>query len=184
MYSKVLENEALEKAGEQPTSARWVGENKGDKREPQYRLRHAAMPPLEAKKALFSLPVSGRAWSGDVRKLIFTDAKQAYLHAPVGGEGKDVQPPEEDAAKGMCGTLNVSLCGTRNAARDWEEKYVKVLSDLGFVVGSCRRAWFGMRSVNCGRRFMEMTSPLSATARARPGSNRRWVRDLALRDWK
>ena len=46
-----------------------------------------------------------------------------------------MQPPDEDAAEGMCGKLNVSLYGTRDAARNWGEKYVKALSELGFVVG-------------------------------------------------
>ena len=92
------------------------------------------MPPLEAKKVLFSIAVSGRARSGEVRKLSFADVKKAYLHAPVRGD-KYVQLPAEDAAEGMCGKLNVSLYGTRDAARNWEEKYVEVMSELGFVVG-------------------------------------------------
>ena len=45
----------------------------------------AATPPLEAKEVPFSLAVSGRARSVDVRKLSFVDVKKAYLHAPVRG---------------------------------------------------------------------------------------------------
>ena len=54
-----------------------------------------------------------------------------------------MQLPEEDAAEGMCGRLNASTYGTRDAARNWEEKYVNVLSELGFVVGksSPRSFW-------------------------------------------
>ena len=51
------------------------------------------------------------------------------------GGGKYVRLPEEDSEEGICGKLNVSLFGTRDAARNWEEKYVEVLSGLGFVVG-------------------------------------------------
>ena len=51
-----------------------------------------------------------------------------------------MQLPEEDAAEGMCGKLNVSLYGTRDAARNWEEKYVEVLSELGFAVGNEKRS--------------------------------------------
>ena len=130
-YAKVPENEALEKTGKKPISVRWVDVNKGDDRNPEYRSRlvvrevkrsqlddvFAAMPPLEAKHMLFSLAVSGRAGPGDARKLSFVDVTKAYLHAPVRG-GKHVQPPEEDAAGGMCEKLNGSLYGTRDAARN------------------------------------------------------------------
>ena len=42
----------------------------------------AGMPSLAAKKVLSSLDLSGRAKSGDVRKLSFADVKKAYVAAP------------------------------------------------------------------------------------------------------
>ena len=46
----------------------------------------------------------------------------------------------------MCGELNASRYGRRGAARDWEAKYVEVLSRLGFVVGaSPPRPFWGER---------------------------------------
>ena len=62
----------------------------------------AAMPPLEVKRALFPLAVSGRTRSGDVRKLSSMDVRKAYLHAPARG-GTYAQLPEEDAAEGTRG---------------------------------------------------------------------------------
>ena len=64
----------------------------------------------------------------------FVDAKRAYFHAPVRGE-KYVELPAEDATEGMCGKLQVSLYGTRDAARNWEERYVGAMQELGFVAG-------------------------------------------------
>ena len=60
-------------------------------------------------------------------------AKKGYLRARATGD-KNVQLPETDAEEGMCGRLDVSLYGTRDAARNWGEKYVEVLQELSFFV--------------------------------------------------
>ena len=60
--------------------------------------------------------------------------KQAHLRAPASGY-KCAQVAGEDAAEGMRGKLNASLCGARDAARSWREKDVEVLREVGFVVG-------------------------------------------------
>ena len=118
--AEVLANEALETTGKKSISARWVDVNKGDNRNPEYWSRlvvrevkrsqlgdaFAATPPLEAKKAPFPLAVSGRAKLGDVRKLSFVGAAKAHQHAPVRGD-KYVHLPEEDAAEGTRGKLNL-----------------------------------------------------------------------------
>ena len=93
----------------------------------------AGTPPQEAEKVLLSLPMSGRAKSGDVRGPHFVGAKKAYLRAPATGD-KYVQLPVTDAADSMCGRLDVSLYGAPDAARNWEEKYVEVLQELSFFV--------------------------------------------------
>ena len=105
--------------------------------------------------------------------------KKAYLHAPVRGD-KYVQLPEEDAAEGMCGKLNVSLYGTRDAARNWEEKYVEVLSELGFVVGKSSPCLFwnekrDLRSVIHGDDIATVGD--EQAWRTCPGSNRHWARN-------
>ena len=45
------------------------------------------------------------------------------------------QLPNEDWEDGMCGRLNVSLYGTRDAASNWENTYSDALISAGFVPG-------------------------------------------------
>ena len=46
-----------------------------------------------------------------------------------------VQLPEEDAEEGMCGKLQKSLYGTRDAAQNWEAEYSEFMGSLGFQSG-------------------------------------------------
>ena len=69
LYQKVPVSECVRATGRQPISARWIGINKGDNENPNYRSRlvareinthkredlFAATPPLEAMKAILSL---------------------------------------------------------------------------------------------------------------------------------
>ena len=69
--------------------------NKGDQGDPEYRSRRVAMeikrkydedifaatPPLEAKKLLFSLAVTGTHKTTKPLKLLFVDVKRAYFYA-------------------------------------------------------------------------------------------------------
>ena len=125
----------MEKTVKKPIPARRAGVNKVGDRNPENWARlvvrevkrsllgdaFAAAPPLEVKKVLFSLAMSCRARFGGARKLSFVDMKRAL--------------PGEDAAEGMCGKLDASLYGARDAARKWGGKYAEVLSELEFVVG-------------------------------------------------
>ena len=43
--------------------------------------------------------------------------------------------PQEDHEEGMCGKLNVSLYGTRDAAQNWEEEYSSALRRAGYKSG-------------------------------------------------
>ena len=72
------------------------------------------MPPLEAKKALFSLAVTKnfRNERGARYKLGFIDISKAYLYAPVKREVY-IQLPEEDYEHRMYGRLVYSLYGMR-----------------------------------------------------------------------
>ena len=81
----------------------------------------AASPPLEAKKALFSMAVTkGIGWGRGQKnmKLEFIDISRAFFHADA-----YVQLPEEDEEEGMCALIKKSLYGTRDALQNWEYEY-------------------------------------------------------------
>ena len=91
--------------------------------------RFDATPPLEAKKCLFSLAMTQFArnraqhFHGTQKLLhVFVDVRKAYFYAPA-KRPVYVHLPEEDAEPGMCGRLNVSMYGTRDAAANWAAKY-------------------------------------------------------------
>ena len=55
--------------------------------------------------------------------LMVNDVKRAYFHAECTRDVY-VQLPEEDVGageEGLCGKLQLSMYGTRDAARNWEE---------------------------------------------------------------
>ena len=72
----------------------------------------AATPPLEAKKMLFSLYASKEKMCLD-----FIDVSRAYFHAKARRK-LYVELPPEDAEEGMCGKLEKSMYGTRDAAQN------------------------------------------------------------------
>ena len=122
--------------------------NKGDSVTPENRSRlvakeikkdkradlFAATPPLEAKKALFSFALTeGIGWKGDRRsgmKVDFIDVRRAYFFAKAKREVY-VDLADEDAEPGMCGRLNKSMYGTRDAAHNWEIEYSDFMSSIG-----------------------------------------------------
>ena len=65
---------------------------------------------------------------------VLIDVKRAFFNAharrPV-----YVQLPPEDNEEGKRGRLLKSLCGTRDAARNWEEEYPSYLESIGFIRG-------------------------------------------------
>ena len=136
-----------------PIPVRWVDTNKGTEAEPNYRSRivakelkatspgdpvdlYAATPPLEAVKMIISHAASGDA----DRVLMIIDIRRAYFNAPTRRTTYVDIPPEdwEPGDDGKCARLNVSLYGTRDAARNWEEELTKFLSAQGASIGkSC-----------------------------------------------
>ena len=122
---------------------KWVDTNKGDKEKPEYRCRlvakeikrdkredlFAATPPLEAKKALFSLWASVPGMCLD-----FGDVVRAYFHARA-RRRVYVDLPEEDFEEGKCGRLVKAMYGTRDAAPNWEMEYTEMLREAGFRQG-------------------------------------------------
>jgi hypothetical protein len=136
-----------------PIPVRWVDTNKGTESEPNYRSRivakelkathpgdpaelYAATPPLEAVKMIISHAASG----GTNRALMVIDIRRAYFNAPTRRPVFVDIPPEdwEVGDEGKCAKLNVSLYGTRDAARNWEEELTKFMLAQGAVIGkSC-----------------------------------------------
>ena len=138
---KVPVTECWNKTGQPPIGTRWVDVNKGDDQNPEYRSRlvaqelnthkrqdlFAATPPLEAKKLLLSLAaIEGirfkKGCKSSGKNLDFIDVRRAYFHANA-RRLVFVNLPPEDYQEGVCGRLNKSLYGTRDAAQNWEHAY-------------------------------------------------------------
>ena len=153
VYRKVFLQECYDRTGKAPIGVRWIDINKGGNVHPDYRSRlvakeintgkredlFAATPPLEAKKALFSMAVTeGIGFKRGHRergmKLDFTDVRRAYFNAKA-RRNVYVELPPEDAAAGMRGHLGASMYGTRDAAQNWEMEYVEFLTSIGFRRG-------------------------------------------------
>ena len=85
----------------------------------------AAIRPLEALKALFSLAVAGQGR----RQIGFIDITKAHLYVKATRDVYIVLRPG-DEQEGMCGKLNYTLYGTRDAAHNWEKEYTATLVDM------------------------------------------------------
>ena len=135
---------AYQQAGKAPISVRWIDINKGDKESPNYRSRlvareintskrndlFAATPSLEALQVVLSLVTSGN--KGEV--VMINDVSRAFFHAPAKRKVY-VQLPIEDSEKGqeyLCGKLNFSMYGTRDAAQNWFDAYSQQFVHIGF----------------------------------------------------
>ena len=153
VYSKVPISDCIRLTGKQPIGSKWIDINKGDAKTPNYQSRlvakeikrgpsdemFAATQPLEATKCLFSLPMSQLAtgsgeFTAETQKLLFVDVRRAYFYAPA-RRPVFVKLPKEDNEPGMCGRLNVSMYGTRDAAANWKECYAQQLIANGFIQG-------------------------------------------------
>ena len=148
LYDKIPIQECWEYTGRKPVGVRWVDVNKGTPEMPNYRSRvvakeiklyeqhefFSATPPLEALKVLLS-----SAARRDRRKVrvMHIDVRRAYFHAPVKRRVYAALPPEDclPGEEHLCGRLRMSMYGTRDAARNWEERYTQVLLDNGFEQG-------------------------------------------------
>ena len=153
VYDKVPIKECYDATGKEPIGVRWLDINKGDESNKDYRSRLVAQeikkdkredlfaptPPLEAKKLLFSLAVTegygyikGNEKNG--MKIDFVDISRAFFHADAIRKVY-VKLAPEDAEEGMCGRLNKSMYGTRDAAQNWGETYMQLMQDIGFTKG-------------------------------------------------
>ena len=157
LYVETDVAECWAKTGKAPISTKWVKVNKGTVEAPEVRCRlvardfkpkgekdrgdlFAAMPPLEAKKALFQQAVNenarNRACGREGIKLMLIDVKKAHLNGVVGeDEYAYIELPGEAGKSGKCGRLKRRLYGMRQAASAWERGYTTKLEALGFEKG-------------------------------------------------
>ena len=84
--------------------------------------------------------------------MMLVDISRSYFHVEARREVY-IQLPEEDHEEGMCGLLQMSMYGTRDAAQHWEIKYTSVLSEMGFTQGRSNPCVFKgpkKQIVDCG----------------------------------
>jgi len=146
VYTKVPLEKCWAETGRAPIDVRWVDINKGDDNSPNYRSRlvakefktdvrpdlYAATPPGESLRLLLSRMASDKGL-----ELMYADVSRAYFYA------KAVRPvfvrlPAEDFEPGdelRCGSLVMSMYGTRDAALNWSSEYSDTLIADGFVQG-------------------------------------------------
>jgi len=74
-------------------------------------------------------------------KVDFIDVRRAYFHAPTRRRVFVELPPEDDQP-GMCGELNQSMYGTRDAAQNWEQAYSEFMTSIGFIAGKASPCLF------------------------------------------
>ena len=153
VYEERPIEECWERTGKNPIGTRWVDILKGaltrsrwvaqgfkkkgdDNREDLF----AAMPPLEAKKALFRLAAPRLLGRHNRRKeqvkLMFIDVRKAHLNAQCNRDDIYVALPEEAKAEpGKCGRLIRWLYGMRGAAQGWENEFINKMESIGFNRG-------------------------------------------------
>jgi len=128
IWERVPLQKCWDKTGKAPTSGKWVDVQKGDDVRSRYVGRDfkpkgegpraeifASMPPLEAKKIIFSRAASQKGETR-IKKLLFIDVKKAHMNA-VCKEWSFVDLPEEIYEAGWCAQLKYWLYGMRPAAR-------------------------------------------------------------------
>ena len=147
LYTEVPIKEAYQATGKAPISVRWIDISKGDAECPNYRSRlvareintskrddlFAATFRLEALNVILSLTTSSN--KGEI--IMINDISRAFFHAPA-KRRVYFQLPIEDKENGddeMCGRLNYSMYGTRDAAQNWFDAYSQQLKDIGFTQG-------------------------------------------------
>ena len=72
------------------------------------------------------------------------DISRAFFHAPA-KRGVYVQFPEEDREEGekeLCGRLNFSMYGTRDAVQNWFTEYSRQFIQVGFEHGNASLCTF------------------------------------------
>ena len=191
LYIKVPVKECHQKTGKGPISVRWIDVNKGDTERPNYRSRlvareinthkrddlFAATPPFEALKLLVSMAATNN--KGEV--IMINDVSRAFFHAKA-TRTVYVQLPDEDPGyeeKPMCGRLNFSMYGTRDAAMNWQAEYSQRLIDNGFEQGKSNPCVFhhigkGIRTLVHGDDYVSVGRPESL----------KWMEEMLAQKYK
>lgn len=145
-WVKVPREEAFAVTGKSPVGTRWVDTDKGDSKAPKVRSRVVAQdlrresdvslfvtPHIEFVKYLVSRVASNQDKGDDSSCLMIQD-KEGVFHAPA-TRPIYVELPDEALAPGekgrVCGKLQRSLYGTRDAALNWSLQYTRVLLSQG-----------------------------------------------------
>ena len=155
VYTKVPRHQAN---GQKVIRTKWLDIDKGDVGRPNYRSRlvgcelklkdhrldlFAATPPLESLRLMCSLCASNQSRRAPYR-LMAIDVKRAYFYVPARRE-IFIEIPMEDLEPGdemMVAKLNLSFYGTRDAAQNLTEEYMKKHLDFGFTAGVATRSHF------------------------------------------
>ena len=151
VYSKVRRSDVPK--GGKVVKTKWVDINKGDLENMNVRSRLVAMefkdgqdpelfagtPPLEALRLLCSVAATIDEHQEEHMVMMINDVKRAYFYAevekPIWVELPAEDMTDEDVAEDRVGRLNVSMYGTRDAARNWQAKVTKHLHSIGFAKG-------------------------------------------------
>ena len=128
---------------------RWIDTNKGDKINKDYRSRlvgqefathrddalYASTPPLETLRLIISFASSGK--DATKRQIMICDVRRAYFYAKA-TRNLYIELPKEDelGSADQLGRLNLSLYGTRDAAKNWQEHLSRHLCSIGFARGT------------------------------------------------
>ncbi len=165
IYSKVPISQCMQITGKKSIKVRFVDVNKGAEPCPNYKSRlvaqefrdwtpslFAATPPLEALKTLVRLAVASQG----KRQVGFIDIKKAHLYAK-GTRDVFIEIPPGDCTEGMCGKLNYTLHGTRDAAHNLEKECTGTLQDMVLWLGKLRPVCSATQVATSIFWYMEMT---------------------------
>ena len=96
----------------------------------------AATPPLESLRAILAI-CAARQNCKHPHRIMALDVARAYFYAPA-SRPVFIQIPAEDrldSDAGKVAQLNLSLYGTRDAAKNWTGTYTTFLNEIGFKTG-------------------------------------------------
>ena len=152
VWTKITRAEA-QRQGMKIVKSRWIDINKGDDDNPVYRSRFVAKeyntgeepglfagtPPLEALRYIVHLAATRRKDGNEDQAIMINDVARAFFEAEatrrvcveLPGEDKT----ESDRHRDVVGKLNMSLYGTRDAARNWQDEVARSMKRWGFIRG-------------------------------------------------
>ena len=148
-----------------PIKTGWAETDKGQPEKPK-RAREVGR---EGTQVVLSQAATRGKRGGKVVALV--DVRRAYFYAPARRRVFVELPPEDYQAgdEHMCGLLQCSLYGTRDAAQNWEDELASTLSDLMLTRRiACPLVWQGCIKVNIS------WPPCTGTTSRLVENDRRW----------